>query len=249
MALQPMKTYIKEYLQIYNSRNCYGFIAPLQTKTNDKNLQQQKLLWLYSQKKQKKKKKKTKQSTIVEIVMALQPNEKRGVSKRIYNSRNCYGFIAPKRLRNFLKKSTIVEIVMALQPIKVTQSGTCISTIVEIVMALQPGVGSSKGFVNLQQQKLLWLYSPEKTEKSSSVYLQQQKLLWLYSHLLRCKYMTIISISRTFILCFWRKNYTPVLHEINECVANLKKYSCLWIVARWYRNKGLSAQKQTTAWS
>ena len=145
------------------------------------NLQQQKLLWLYS------------------------PFWQCATSFLIYNSRNCYGFIA--QWRRIMKRnlSTIVEIVMALQPI--CQTHRC------------------------------------------SHHLQQQKLLWLYSHLLRCKYMTIISISRTFILCFWRKNYTPVLHEINECVANLKKYSCLWIVARWYRNKGLSAQKQTTAWS
>ena len=36
------------------------------------------------------------------------------VSIPIYNSRNCYGFIAPKYPAEYLIRSTIVEIVMAL---------------------------------------------------------------------------------------------------------------------------------------
>ena len=55
---------------IYNSRNCYGLIA-IEAKRRLKHI-----------------------STIVEIVMALQPIAAFILSCQIYNSRNCYGLIA-----------------------------------------------------------------------------------------------------------------------------------------------------------
>ena len=98
------------------------------------NLQQQKLLWHYSLQVGAIV---PSESTIVEIIMALQPNHQRVYQGTIYNSRNYYGIIA--RLNGILYqlKSTIVEIIMALQP--ASNSG-CFTTY-------------------LQQQKLLWHYS------------------------------------------------------------------------------------------
>ena len=101
-------------IHIYNSRNCYGFIAITAPKTMKQHLQQQKLLWLYSR-------------CLGAFFYLL-----------IYNSRNCYGFIASRVCLRNNPRSTIVEIVMALQPLVTSYHSFRSSTIVEIVMALQP---------------------------------------------------------------------------------------------------------------
>ena len=248
MALQPSCVSVCPIVVIYNSRNCYGFIARNRRKRNFYPIYNSRNCYGFIADKEEEIV--LLQSTIVEIVMALQPFEPNLFSYvSIYNSRNCYGFIAFLIASRFPLASTIVEIVMALQPEALEAMDELNLQQQKLLWLYSRMLCLAGDRSDLQQQKLLWLYSRLLNVRNFALYLQQQKLLWLYSHLLRCKYMTIISISRTFILCFWRKNYTPVLHEINECVANLKKYSCLWIVARWYRNKGLSAQKQTTAWS
>ena len=140
---------------IYNSRNCYGFIADIQRTRRKMTIYNSRNCYGFIAPRYARKVAGT--STIVEIVMALQPKKYQPDDEHIYNSRNCYGFIAAQASSNNILLSTIVEIVMALQPSN-RKTETIISTIVEIVMALQPRVTLLK-LANLQQQKLLWLYS------------------------------------------------------------------------------------------
>ena len=143
------------------------------------------------------------QSTIVEIVMALQPMSLQQESITIYNSRNCYGFIA---IQGDIRDDRIYNSRNCYGFIAHFDgySGVSESTIVEIVMALQPFKGYLSDLGDLQQQKLLWLYSlpllristgtkstiveivmalqPGFRYASKYINLQQQKLLWLYSH-------------------------------------------------------------------
>ena len=77
-------------MNIYNSRNCYGFIAM-------DNWQQQ-FDAIYNSR------------NCYGFIAKYNEVEK----YKIYNSRNCYGFIAVERKTLNLLASTIVEIVMAL---------------------------------------------------------------------------------------------------------------------------------------
>ena len=102
-------------IHIYNSRNYYGIIACYDSETNRSASTIVEIIMALQP---------THAifvkfflSTIVEIIMALQPL---GVddSRRlyIYNSRNYYGIIAKYRILLLCTQSTIVEIIMALQP-------------------------------------------------------------------------------------------------------------------------------------
>ena len=117
MALQPRLWY-RNMRAIYNSRNYYGIIAASRLRKLTTNLQQQKLLWHYSPQSHLFL---VVPSTIVEIIMALQPCV-RPVNRpdRIYNSRNYYGIIAFCNIVVVVTQSTIVEIIMALQPVLAT---------------------------------------------------------------------------------------------------------------------------------
>ena len=246
MALQPNeKRGVSK--RIYNSRNCYGFIAPLSGTSFTVNLQQQKLLWLYS------------------------PLNRIRLPLFIYNSRNCYGFIAMNQVTSQYKESTIVEIVMALQPKAVICCSKVLSTIVEIVMALQPlerekftedistiveivmalqppfrhdGVTriynsrNCYGFIALQQNV-----------GELQIYLQQQKLLWLYSRkqVRLCESISTIVEIVMALQPFRRKGVFLTIYNSRNCYGfiaerdgwttykDLQQQKLLWLYSRLHR--------------
>ena len=273
---------------IYNSRNCYGLIAPSAPTARWSYLQQQKLLWPYSLEHVGRE---CTASTIVEIVMALQPasyphsraeylqqqkllwlysppvgmvnvqhlqqqkllwlySRSRAIRwyVEIYNSRNCYGFIArscdypsheiynSRNCYGFIAKMPFLQLCeVHLQQQKLlwlyspTSSKTTfqISTIVEIVMALQPQMSWSTPVNYLQQQKLLWLYSRRRRSCDKRVDLQQQKLLWLYSLTRR----SITTYSRSTIVEIvmalqpMRKQFfNPIIYNSRNCYGFIATY-------------------------
>ena len=143
-------------------------------------------------------------STIVEIIMALQPTKNvvcDGLT--IYDSRNYYGIIAvdieTKKQELIYDSRNYYGIIAAVG----SWSEVRTSTIVEIIMALQPAPLAISSVYHLRQQKLLWHYSQQdrqfcqriiydsrnyygiiaqvQTSQQVQQNLRQQKLLWHYS--------------------------------------------------------------------
>ena len=162
-------------------------------------------------------------STIVEIIMALQPCAVSWFRDRaIYNSRNYYGIIAKARKQ---EKMQIYNSRNYYGIIAIHRRNYCvtISTIVEIIMALQP----QKRYVficsNLQQQKLLWHYSRNEKRAIKTKHLQQQKLLWHYS--LTDKYL-IDALKSTIVEIIMALQ--PPRTAIKTVLSHLQQQKLLW---------------------
>ena len=113
MALQPSTAELLA-IAIYNSRNYYGIIAC--SRYSYKGIR----------------------STIVEIIMALQPKTFLSVHMINLQQQKLLWHYSRAHARAQRLGSTIVEIIMALQPSLTHGLMLSVSTIVEIIMALQP---------------------------------------------------------------------------------------------------------------
>ena len=167
MALQPSTAELLA-IAIYNSRNYYGIIAC--SRYSYKGIR----------------------STIVEIIMALQPKTFLSVHMINLQQQKLLWHYSRAHARAQRLGSTIVEIIMALQPSLTHGLMLSVSTIVEIIMALQPSPGALVSHFHLQQQKLLWHYSPYFMQS----YVKQSKLKRCMSIFFR--FLTHLTIEYSF---------------------------------------------------